>query len=73
MQSRYDVAALAAAREAHGRELAAWRVNKGLTQIALARRLPTSVVNLRKWEHGLAMPSAPYQVALAREGFTWTP
>lgn len=67
--SRYDVAALAAAREAHGRELAAWRRGENMTQPELARRLPTSVVNLRKWEQGVAMPSAPYQAALAREGF----
>jgi transcriptional regulator with XRE-family HTH domain len=60
-----DIVSRDAARIAYGRDLQRWRTSQGLTQVALAARIGWSVVSLRKWEQGIALPCEKAQADIA--------
>ena len=46
--------------------LKVWRINKGLSQMAMARSLKVSLVTIQFWETGLSMPSPENMTKLHR-------
>jgi DNA-binding transcriptional regulator YiaG len=60
-----DIVSRDAERIAYGRDLQRWRTSQGLTQSMLAERIGWSVVSVRKWEQGIALPCEKAQAAIA--------